>query len=326
MTIGKILGACLAGLLLTATHGQAADQYPNKPINITVPFAAGADTDASARFLGKQASEIMGQAWIAVNRVGGSGSIGSTYVAQAAPDGYNLLLGTTSTHSINPFVFKKLQYSLDQFTPVGLVTASSFLLAVSPTLPVKNLKELSVYLKAHPGELNFGTAGINTTSDLGRMMVEQGLGGKFTAIPYNGTTEVLAAIMGGAVQAGLLSATTAIENEKAGKIRVLAALSNKRVKTMPHVPTSVEEGYPSIIAESWYAVFAPAKTPTDIVQQLNTVMRKATDSEMLRKFATDIGGDPDLAPTMDVAATKVFLDDQASRWEKLVKALNIQAD
>lgn len=313
-------------LLFFACNLAWGADYPTRPITIVVPFAPGATTDAAARFVAKGGSELTGQAWIVTNRTGGSGAIGSEIVAKSAPDGYTLLLGTTSTHSINPFVFDKLSYSVDQFRAVGLVVTSTFVLMVNPKMPARNLAEFASYIKANPGKVNFGTAGDLTTTDLGRISIEKETGGKVTSIPFKGSTDAVNALLSGDIQASLMNGAQAVQYEKAGKARILAVLGPQRLEIMSHVPTSKEGGYPGIIADSWFGVFAPAKTPQDILVKLNDVIRKSTDGEQIRKYTEQQGGDPNFAPRLGLSEIDAYLAEQSRRWGGLIKSMPISKE
>jgi len=325
VVIRNIAGALLAvGLMCSSRPSQAADNYPNRPINLIVPFAPGADTDSSARFLAHDASDAMGQPWIVINKPGASGIIGTSYVAKAPADGYTLLLGSTSTQSINPFAFRDLPYRVNQFTPLGLILDSPKVLAVTPALPVKTLKDFANYLKTNPGKVNFGTAGTLTTTDMGRLLIEQETGGKTTPVAYKGTTEALTAIMNGEVQALFVEPVQAAEYVKTGKIRLISVLGPRRLPSIPDVPTSAEGGYPLIISDSWFGVFAPVDTPANIVTQLRDEIRKATNGDVIRQYVRRSGGDPDFAPHLTAPQLEAFFDDQVKRWGGLFHKLKIQ--
>jgi tripartite-type tricarboxylate transporter receptor subunit TctC len=315
------LGLAALGLAAAGAHAQT---FPSKPIRMVVPFTPGGTTDILARTVGQKMTEHWGQPVVIDNRPGAGGNIGSELVAKAPPDGYTLLMGTISTHAINASLYKKLPFDPTRdFAPVSRVGTLPNILIVHPSVPVKSVRELIELAKSKPGELNFASSGVGTSLHLSGELFNSMAGVKLVHIPYKGSSPALADLLGGQVKIMFDNLPSALPHVKAGKLKPLAVTSTKRAAVLPEVPTVIESGLPGFEVTSWFAVFAPAKTPKDIVTKLNGEIVKILNSGDVKEKLTQIG--VDAAPTTpeELAA---FAKAETEKWGKVVKATGASAD
>ncbi|MES2534934.1 MAG: tripartite tricarboxylate transporter substrate binding protein [Pseudomonadota bacterium] len=308
--------------LLAAATGQAyaADPYPTKPIRVIVPFPAGGSTDVIGRAVAQRLSDAIGQSVVVENIGGASTMIGAERVARSAADGYTLLIASSTTFATNPHLFKKMSYSIDDFVGVSMIAKSPLVLAVGPALPVKNLAEFTAYAKARPGQVSYGTTGRGGMSHLTGEMVSNVLGIKMLDIPYRGSAPALTDVMGGQLPLHVDSAATSLPLYKSGKIKVLAITSEKRASAAPDVPTFIEAGYPKMVAYTLIGLFAPAKTPKDVVDKLNAAMKKALASEEL---LARLSPDATVAQWTTPEQTIDMFKSDRDRYGVMIKAMNI---
>lgn len=269
--------ALLASLCLVASTGwtQSAP-WPQKPITLVVPYPAGGITDVQARALGASIGASLGQPIVVENRAGAGGSIGTSYVAQQAADGYTLVIGTQSTHAANKALYKDLRYDpLKSFTPVHGFIEISPLLGVNPSRPYQSLEEFIAYAKANPGSIRYGSAGIGSGGHLIGEIFQSVTGVKLTHIPYKGTSQVVTDLIGGHIDAAFDPPMTLLQPMLAGQVRPLAFMGGQRLKALPDVPTVAEAGVPGAQIPTWTAIYAPAGTPAPVVQQLGDAIAKA---------------------------------------------------
>jgi len=258
----------VAAALLLAPAGAGAETFASRPITIVVPASPGGVTDMLGRILAKRFTEKFGQA-IVENKPGANNQIAAEYVARAAPDGHTLFIGPETTFVVNPSIYPKLNYDpVKDFTPItGLITINQALL-VHPSLPVNNVKELLEFARAKPGELNYGTFGIGSSSHLNMELFQSEAGIRLTPVHYRGATPALADVMAGHIQLMFISVGSAVPQWKAGKVRMLAIGARKRLDTLPEVPTVAESGLPGFEAVSWFGLYGPAGMPADIVAKI----------------------------------------------------------
>ena len=262
---------CLAGL--AATHA-LAQTYPSKPIRLVVPFPPGGPTDILGRTLGAKLAESLGQPVIVDNRGGASGIIGTENVAKSPPDGHTLLLGATNMFSVNPGLYSKLPYDpIKDFAPISSIAYFFNNLVVNPNLPVKSVGELIALAKAKPGLLTYGSAGVGTLNHLIPEMLGSMAGVKFQHVPYKGSGPALNDVIGGQLDFMLAQYAQSGPHIKAGKVRVIGIVYNRRHALMPGVPT-VAETVPGLDVSNWYGLFAPAGTPRETVNRLNAELIK----------------------------------------------------
>jgi tripartite-type tricarboxylate transporter receptor subunit TctC len=320
--VAPLLVAALAlGLAAAGAHAQT---YPSKPIRMVVPFTPGGTTDILARTVGQKLGEAWGQPVVVDNRPGAGGNIGSELVAKAPPDGYTLLMGTISTHAINASLYRRLPFDPTRdFAPVSRVGTLPNILIVHPSVPVKSVKELIELARSKPGELNFASSGVGTSLHLSGALFNSMAGVNLVHVPYKGSSPALADLLGGQVKIMFDNLPSALPHVKAGKLKPLAVTGTRRASVLPEVPTVIESGLAGFEVTSWFAVFAPAKTPKDIVTKLNGEIVKILNSADVQEKLTQIG--VDAAPTTpeELAA---FARAETEKWGKVVKATGASAD
>ena len=310
-----LLALCAAGMV----QGQT---YPSKPVRLIVPYPAGGVVDLVARAVADKISQNWGQVMVVEPRPGGSANIGADAVANAAPDGYTLLVASAFL-AVNPHLYPNLKYGPKSFTAVGLMGAPPNVWVVTNSLPVKTMKEAVDYVKARPGKLNATNPGNGTSNHLGQELFWEANGLDIVNVNYKGQPQALPDLINGQIHIALVTVALAAPQVKAGKIRALAVSSPKRLKELPDVPTVAEAGYGDTMVLPWYGIVAPAGTPKDIVARLNSEINKALQSpdviERLERINTQIlGGSPE---DMDK-----LINSEYERWGKLVKARGIKAD
>ena len=318
-----LFSLCFTAGALTFAGAAAAQAYPNKPLRMVVPFPPGAGTDMLARTIAAKLADSMGQPVVVENKPGGGATIGTDVVAKSAPDGYTLLLSTTS-HAINPSVYAKLPYdTLKDFVTVTQVATVPTVLVVHPSVPANTIKELVAYAKANPGKLNMGSASSGTVFHLAGEYLKSQAGIDMVHVPFKGGGPAMTALLGGQVNVLFETTLTVQPQVKAGKLRALAVGSARRAPSFPEVPTVAESGFPGFSAENWYGVYAPAGTPRDIVMKLNTEIIKALNlPDVKERFASQgaelIGNTPEQHAG--------FLKTEMDKWEKIAKLSNAKAD
>ena len=310
-----LLALCAAGMV----QGQT---YPSKPVRLIVPYPAGGVVDLVARAVADKISQNWGQVMVVEPRPGGSANIGAEAVANAAPDGYTLLVASAFL-AVNPHLYPSLKYGPKSFTAVGLMGAPPNVWVVPIALPVKSMKEAVEYIKARPGKLNATNPGNGTSNHLGQELFWEANGLDIVNVNYKGQPQAIPDLISGQIHIALVTVALAAPQVKAGKLRALAVSSPKRLKELPDVPTVAEAGYGDTMVLPWYGIVAPAGTPKDIVARLNTEINKALASpdviERLERINTQIlGGTPE---DMDN-----LIKSEYERWGKLVKARGIKAD
>ena len=255
------------GLPLQA-HAQS--DYPNKPIRLIIGFPAGGSTDIVGRAVAQRLGERLGQTIVVENRGGAGGTIGTDAASKAAPDGYTLTLGTTSTMAVAPGAYSRLGYDpVKSFTPISLVAVTPYLLVVNPQVPANSLAELVTLAKSQPDKLNFASAGNGSTTQLAMEMLNDVAGMKMTHVPYKGNADADFAILSNQAQVLFGSMPALLQHAKANKLRALAVGSPKRSPALPEIPTVAELGYPGFEVSLWLGVLAPAGTPKPIIDRLN---------------------------------------------------------
>jgi tripartite-type tricarboxylate transporter receptor subunit TctC len=299
-----------------------AQSFPNKPIRLIAPFAAGGALDLIARGVGQKLAESMGQPVVVENRAGASGAIGSETVARSAPDGYTLLLGATTTHGVNPALNPKLSYDpVRDFTPVSLVATIPHALVVNPSLPISSVQDLVKYAKAgHP--LNYGSAGNGSPHHLAAELFKSMSGIQAVHVPYKGSGPALADLMSGQIQFISVELTAAEPHMKSGKLKGLATATAERVPGTS-LPTVAEAGYPGFEVTSWYAIFGPAGMPADVTSKLSAQIAKAVNDTDLRDRLKGLGTTP-IGSTPEVLAAHVR--SELDRWTQVVKTAGIKPD
>ena len=308
---------------LVPAVGDAQGAWPQKPISLVVPFGAGGSADLVARMFAQHFQAKHGISVTVENKGGAGGSIGSAFVAKAVPDGYTLVLGTVSTHAINPALYAKLPFNVEtDFEPISPIVRLPNLLVINNKLPVKTVAELVAYLKANDGKVNFGSAGNGTSGHLSTVMFMKAIGVTMTHIPFRGTSDEMAAMVGGHIDLAIDSMTTIWPLAKSGEVRPLAVTTPQRVATAPHLPTIGEtvSGYEAI---GWQGLFAPAKTPRPIVEELAAEVKRIFLQPELVKALGDVGGEP-LPMAPDEFAR--FAQSERVKWGVVVKEAGLRIE
>ena len=300
-----------------------AQNYPNRPIRLILPFPPGGGTDILGRIFAQKLGESFGQNVIAENRPGAGGNVGAEYTVRQAPDGYTIVLCSPSI-AISPSLYKKLNYDpVKDLAPISLVASIPNLLVVHPSVPAKTLQEFTALARKNPGKLNFGSGGAGTTNDLGAryFIAENKL--NIAMIPHKGVNQAQIALLSGEIDVLVIGTAAAAPFVKAGKLRALAALGDKRDSEVPQVPTAAEAGMPWFTVDTWYGVLAPAATPRDIITRLNTEVVKVLKDADTRKRLAARGTDA-LTSTPEEFAR--FIKSETERWGKVVRASGATAD
>ncbi len=306
----------LAALL--AFRVQAA--YPERPITLIVPFAAGGPTDVVARIVGDNMSRTLGQQIVVENVTGAGGTTGTTRGAQATPDGYTIMMGHMGTHGAAPAVYPNLKYDPQKdFLPVGMAAGTPILIVARKNFAPKDLKEFVAFVKANSEKLNEAQAGVGSVSHTTCSLLNSLLGAKPTRVPYQGTGPALNDLVGGQVDYMCDQIVNLTPQIQAGSIKAYAIATEKRSPALPDVPTTKEGGLPEFQVSAWNAIFAPKGTPPEIVAKLNAALVKALDDETTRKRLLDLGADiPDKANRSPEALQKLVASEVA-RWGKVLK-------
>jgi tripartite-type tricarboxylate transporter receptor subunit TctC len=305
-----------AALLPFGAALRAQPAYPARPVRIVVPYAPGGPTDGITRVVATELAQLWGQQVNVDNRPGANANIGAELVARAPADGYTILLGTGSTHGINPAIYPRLPFDpVKDFVPIVQLTDSTLYIAVPPSLPVKTLADLVAYAKANPGQLNYGSVGIGSAHHLAGEMLKLRAGIEMTHVPYKGSGPARAALMAGEVQVLFDSAVMPLARQ--GQVKVLGVAAARRWNASPEVPTFIEQGYPDFVVSGWFAFFAPAGTPAAIVEKINTDANKVLADPKVRERAQVMSLLVQGGTAKDLEA---LVARELQRWPPVVKA------
>ncbi len=301
----------------------AAQRYPTKPIRLILPFPAGGSTDLAARAIAQKLSEQMGQAVVVENRPGAGGNLGLELGAKALPDGYTITF-TAPQIAVSPSLYSKLNYDpIRDFAPISLVAVIQNIMVVHNSVPVKSLKEFIQLARSNPGKLNFSSNGAGTTNHLASELLKAMYKLDMVHVPYKGSALQTVALLSGQVDMGIMAVTTAILMVQGNRLRALAVLSEKRVSVLPDVPTSKESGVDDYVVPFWAGMLAPAATPREIVNQLNSEIHKALSSADLKKRLTTNGIEPWVSTPERFAE---YIKSETSRYAKVIKTAGIKPD
>ena len=299
----------------------AAQTYPAKPVRIIVPYAAGGNTDFTARALAEKLGDVYKRQFIVENRPGGATNIGTEAVAKAAPDGYTLLMGGAS-NAINMSLFNKLPYdTLRDFEPIALCVKGANVLAIHPSLPAKNTKEFIALAKSQPGKLNFASSGLGSSNQMAGELLKMMTGINIVHVPYKGNAPAVTDLLGGHVEM-IFSGVPAVQpHMQSGRIRGIAIGSLKRFPAVPDLPTFDESGVKGYEATTWFGLMAPAKTPKEILTRLNADVDKAIRSPDVKERFINDGLEPMGGSAESFAK---FIRAEIDKYAKVIKAVGIQ--
>jgi tripartite-type tricarboxylate transporter receptor subunit TctC len=288
---------------------------------MVVPYPPGGPTDVQARVVAEKLGSILGQPVVVENRGGAGGMLGSKLVAQAAPDGYTLLMGASGPQAIGPLMVQTPMYDpIKDFTPISLVSYSPMMLIVNPKLPVKSVKDLIDLAKQKPGTLNYGSYGPGTMAHLAGALFDSMAGVKMTHVPYKGSAPAMVALLGGEIDLMFDTIITALPHVKGGKVRALAVTKPTRSSAVPDLPTVAESGLPGFEAVSWIGLMGPAGMPQEAVDQLSSAMVKALADPGVRERLAQAGAEP---VGSDAATFAKQMKSELARWEPVVKAAGL---
>ena len=315
-----ILAAALCAVSLSAAHAQS---YPNKPVKLIVPFAPGGFTDVVARILGQRLSTAMGQQFVIENKAGAGSIIGTDFVAKSAPDGYTLVMIST-THVISPWIYKTMPYDpLKSFVAVTKLVDSPYVLLVNPKVPARNVQEFVALAKAAPNTIHYASSGNGSSQHLMGGLFASMTGAPIKHVPYKGSAGAANDLVAGIVESSFAGVPNALAQVPQGRLKALAVTTSKRIPQLPDVPTLQEAGVPGYEASVWLALLAPAGTPRDIVNKLNSEIGKLMSSPDTRKALYDAG--VEVSPSTPEGMTE-YMAQELVRWGKVVKETGIKLE
>ena len=318
------LGAAALGAAFAAPRVLAHGAFPNRPVRFVVPFAPGGVVDLMARSIAPKMSELLGQPVLVENRPGGGATIGADAVAKSAPDGHTILLGTIVTHATAPFMHAALPYdALRGFAPVGFHGFNANWLLVNPSLPVKTFAEFVDYARRNPGKLNYGTPSIGSSSHLSAELLRQQLGLDYLHVPYKGSTPALQDLMGGQLHFMFDNIGSSTPLVKAGRLRALAVLSEKRSPSAPDLPTAAEQGLPGLDVAAWAGMFGPAGIPQPVLEKLWGALQAALDDPRTKEQFMQQGVEP---LPLGLEPFRRYCEAEAARWAEVIKTAGLKID
>jgi len=319
-----LLLLCVVSLAFGLNQRADAQAYPAKPVRLVVPFPAGGGSDNVGRVVAQKLSELLGQQVFVDNRAGAGGSIGTEVAVRSPPDGYTLVLASTSEIAVNPAIYSKLDYdTLKDLAPVAMVASSPMVLIVSPSLPVKTVGDFIALAKAKPGELNIASAGNGSFTHLSGELFRSMTGLSWTHVPYKGAPPAIGDLAGGRVDAMFSTMPAAMGSIKGALVKAIAISSRMRMSALPDVPTFIESGVPGYEPEYWYGVFVPAATPKEIVAKLGDAVAKAVQSPEVAANLVSQGASPATMPSAQFAG---YVKQEVARWGKVVKDSGAKVD
>lgn len=319
----RLLAACLGAATLATVPlaAQAADKWPTKPLRLIIPFAAGGNTDVVARLIAPHIEKAVGQTVVVENRPGAAGNIAAEFVAKADADGYTFLMGTVGTQAINYSIYKDIRFKAADFAPVTLVASVPNVLVVTPSMPVKSVKELIEYGRKNPGKLSFASSGAGSSIHLSGEMFKSREKIDMVHVPYKGSALAVTDLIGGQVNLMFDNLPTSLPHIQTGKLRALAVTSAQRSTNLPDVPTMAEAGVPNFEAGSWFGVLAPRKTSPEIIARIDDAIQKAMAQPEMQKRVIELGAVPMVKGPKDFDA---FIGTEIEKWKAVVKDADIE--
>lgn len=317
----KTAAALCAGL--TCLSAAAQGGFPQRPVKIIVPFPAGGTADSIPRIVAEKLSDKWGQPVIIENKPGAGGNVGAELAYRADADGYTLLASPPGPLSVNNSLYKSLPFEAAKFEPVSLLATMPNLLAVRSTLPVKSVQELIGLARKEPGKVSYASQGNGTTSHLSAALFQLRTDTKLLHVPYKGTAPALADLVGGQVDMMFDNVSSSLGQYKAGRIKVLAVATPKRLPTLPEVPTMQEAGVKDFRTGTWVALVAPPGTPKDVVTEIQQATAEAVRQPDVQKKFAGLGADPVGGTPAELAS---FLDDERARWKDVIQRANVRVD
>ncbi len=325
--LGRLAGACFAVAAALTASGASAQSYPTRPVSIVVPFTAGGPTDTVARNLADAMTKAMpGANFIVENLGGGGGTIGAAKVAKATPDGYMLLLHHIGM-STAPALYRRLSFDpLKDFEYIGLINEVPMTFVTKNDLPVKAIGELPAYVKAHADKVTLANAGVGSASHLCGLLFMSQIGQSLTTVPYKGAAPAITDLIGGQVDMLCDQTTNTTQHIKAGKIRALAVTTDKRLSTLPDLPTMAESGFKGFNVSVWHALYAPKGTPKPVIDKLVAALQEGLKNPELGKRFAELGTEPVASDRATPEALHKFLAAEIDKWTPIIRKANIYAD
>lgn len=318
------LGGAIAALALAAAAPALAQAYPSKPITLLVPYAPGGATDIIGRVIAEELSQSIGQRVVVENRAGAAGSIGAAAVARSAPDGYTLLMGALTSHSINMNLQAKPGFDLKKdFVPVTLAGTVGLALVVHPSVQAKTIPELIALAKAKPDEFNYASSGNGSPQHLAGEMFNARAGTKLGHVPYRGSGPAMTDMIGGQVKVMFDTIPSVLQHVNAGSLKAIATTGREPSPFMPDYPTAIAQGLPDFEIGSWFGVLAPAGTPQPVLDRLNAEIGKALKSPKALEAMKLQGVTPKPGTSAEASA---LIDSEMKKWGELIKATGLKAD
>lgn len=321
MTLRQICCALVFGIVAASSGAQ---NFPDRPIRIVVPYVPGGSTDLLSRLLGEAASETLGQNVIVENRPGAGGMVGTAFVAKSAPDGHTIVICTVGTCAVNPTLIKNPGYDIfKDFAPVILIGGVMNVFVVNNSVPVKNIKELIALARAQPGKLTFGSGGIGNSPHMTLELLQYRTKVNIIHVPYKGSGAAITDALGGQIDMMVENEPSIQPYVKAGRLRGIAVTGAKRSPGLPAVPTMIEQGFSDFVVEPWFAFLAPAKTPRAAIDKLNAAFNAALKNPRLRPRLDEAnliigGGTPEQLTT--------HMHTELDKWAQVIKANNVKVD
>jgi tripartite-type tricarboxylate transporter receptor subunit TctC len=322
----RLIGAIAAGVL-SFTAAAGAQGYPNRPITMVIPFAAGGPTDVLGRLVAIRMSELLGQQVVVENVGGAGGMTGSKRVADAAPDGYTIGIGTVGTHAQGQTLYKRPLYnSQTDFQPVALLAEVPIVLTVRKDLPVKDFKEFVAYTQANQAKMQFGSAGAGSATHLGCVLLNYLLKTNVTHIPFRGTGPAMTELQAGRIDFMCEISSTAKPHIDAGSVRALAIFQAKRSPALPNLPTAEEQGTKDLIAYTWNAIFAPKGLPADLLQKLNKAAVDTINTPAVKEKLAGLGAEIATGNATSPEYLAKLVKDETEKWAVPIKASGVTVE
>jgi tripartite-type tricarboxylate transporter receptor subunit TctC len=321
MRVLAAIALALMAMMSIASAQDATSDFPNRPIKIVVCVPAGGGVDTVARVVAKELQEKLGQPVVVENRAGAAGNIGADFVFHAKPDGYTLLAAQPAPLTVNPLLYKDMAFDPAKFVPVGIMTSAPNVLMVRADFPAKTAQEFLAYAKANPGKINFGSQGIGTTSHLTTMLFQGMTGTSMVHVPFKGTAPALNALIGGYIDMIFMELASANKLAKGGQARILAVATDKRIPSLPDVPTFAEIGVKGFESSTWNAIAAPPGTPPEVIEKLNDAVTDALNSPGAVDLFHKLNLQPEPGSPSQAAS---FIHAQTALWSEVIVKAHIQ--
>jgi tripartite-type tricarboxylate transporter receptor subunit TctC len=324
VTIASIGLSISIALVASVVPAAAQDRYPERPIKVVIPFAAGSASDIVGRIALDRMSDDLGHRFVIENQPGASGNLGTAAVARAAPDGYTILISASGPLAANPALFSNIGYDpLTAFEPISLLATLPNVVVVNAGQPIKSINELVAAAKKSPGSLNYGSIGNGSSQHLAAAYFEQVTGARMTHVPYRITGQLVTDLVAGQLQVSFQLIPNVIGQLQSGQLRALAVTADKRSEVLPDVPTTRELGISDYEAYGWFAILAPKGTPTLIIDRLHASYAKAIADPAIRRRIVETGAEPAVSTP---SALRAFMDAEARKWGDIIRRNDIKAN